>query len=198
MGLFPETIAMALGGGKVECANLVHFDFTTQPMGVWNGEGILRTNDGRRWSGLGGWGGMSGIEQAVNGEAPEAAFTLSGVNADVLRLSRAEFEPECKGRIVRVLIQFFGVDDPDDPGNQRPLDLPYPLWAGRILTPTFTIDAENGERAVTMSAESLFSLRSRPKYGMYTDRDQQRRFPGDKGFEFVGAIVNKVLTWPDY
>ncbi|AMU90538.1 hypothetical protein ATM17_16060 [Sphingopyxis macrogoltabida] len=189
---------MALGGGKVECAELVHFDFTTQPMGLWNGGGILRTNDARLWSGLGTLGSMSGIEQAVNGEAPESAFTLSGIDADVLRLSRQEFEPECKGRIVRVLIQFFGIDDPADPGNQRPLDNPFPIHASRILGATFTVDQENGERAVTLSGESLFSLRSRPKYAMYTDRDQQRRFPGDKGFEFVQAIVNKVLTWPDY
>lgn len=198
MGLFPETIARYLGGGKVECAELVHFDFTTQPMGLWNGGGLLRTNDGRQWSGLGVLGTMSGIEQAVNGEAPEASFTLSGIDADVLRLSRQEFEPECKGRIARVLIQFFGVDDPDDPGNQRPLDRPFPIHASRILAPTFTIDQENGERAITLSGESLFSLRSRPKYAMNTDRDQQRRFPNDRGFEFVQAIINKVLTWPDY
>lgn len=198
MDLFPETIAMALGGGKVECANLVHFDFTSAPFRIWNGEGVLRTNDGAEWPGLGGWGGMRGIEQAVNGEAPEASFTLSTTDADVLRLAREEFEVECKGRLVRVLIQFFGVDDPADPGNQRPLDLPFPVWAGRILTPTFTIDADSGERTVTLSAESLFSLRSRPRHAMYTDRDQQRRFPGDMGFEFVPTLPNKVLTWPDF
>ena len=198
MGLFPETIARALGGGRVDCAELVHFDFTTQPMGLWNGGGVLHTNDGRSWSGLGALGSMSGIEQAVNGEAPESAFTLSGVDAEVLRLTRREFEPECKGRIVRVLIQFFGVDDPDDPGNQRVLDRPFPIHASRILAPTFTIDAETGERSVTLSGESLFSLRSRPRYAMYTDRDQQRRFPGDRGFEFVQSVVGKVLPWPDY
>lgn len=197
MSLFPETIARALGGGKVEAGPLVRFDFASETMRLWTGGGTLVTNDGSSWKSIGTLGSMSGIEQAVNGEAPEASFTLSGIDADILRLSRDEFETEARGRIARVLIQFFGVDDPDDPGNQRPLDNPYPIWAGRMLVPTFGFTSE-GERSVTISAESLFSLRSRPRHAMYTDRDQQHRFDGDRGFEFVGGLVNKVLTWPDY
>lgn len=197
MGLFPETIAHALSGGRVDVAWLVRFDFTSETMRLWNGNGQLETVDGAVWEGIGQLGGVSGIEQAVNGEAPQATFTLSGIDADIMRLARDEFEAQVKGRLVYVLIQFFGVDDEDDPDNQRPLDAPYSLWCGRILSPTFTLDA-NGERSVSIAAESLFSLRSRPNYAMYTDADQRRRFPGDRGFEFVGSLINKVVTWPDY
>lgn len=197
MGLFPETIAASLAGATVECAPLVRFDFTSETMRLWTGNGLLQTNDGAEWQGLGALGSMSGIEQAINGEAPEATFNLTGIDADVLRLARDEFDAEVYGRLVYVLIQFFGVDDPDDPGNQRALDLPYPLWAGRCLQPTITF-SETGERAIAISAESLFSLRSRPRYAMYTDADQQHRYSGDEGFEFVGTLVNKVVTWPDY
>ena len=197
MSLFPETIARALAGGRVECANLARFDFASETMRLWLGHGVLDTNDGAKWKGVGLFGGMSGLEQAVNGQAPEGTFTLSGIDADIMRLARDEFEAEVRGRIVRVFIQFFGVEDENDRDNQRPLDYPYPVWAGRMLKPTFAFDAE-GERSVTIAAESLFSLRSRPRHAMYTDRDQQHRFPGDKGFEFVGSLVNKVLTWPDW
>lgn len=197
MSLFPETIALALAGGKVECAPLVKFDFTTETVRLWGGFGVLDTNDGAQWQGLGGLGGMTGIEQAVNGEAPEASFTLSGIDATIMRLARDEFEAEVRGRMARVLIQFFGIDDVADPENQRCLDAPYPVWAGVCLTPDFVLGVD-GERSVTLSAESLFSLRSRPRYAMYTDRDQQLRFAGDKGFEFVASLINKVLTWPDY
>lgn len=51
---------------------------------------------------------------------------------------------------------------------------------------------------MTITAESIFSLRSRPRAATYSDRDQDRRFPGDKGFEFVAKLLNKVTTWPDY
>lgn len=197
MSLFPDTIAFSLAGGKVQCAALVRFDFASETMRLWRGNGVLRTNDGALWQGLGTFGGMSGIEQALNGQAPELNFTLSGIDADVMRLARDEFEAEVRGRMVRVLLQFFGVDDPDDPDNQRCLDNPFPIAAARCLTPTFAF-TRDGERSVTIAAETLFSLRSRPRHAMYTDADQQKRFPGDRGFEFAPTLVNKVLTWPDF
>lgn len=197
MGLFPETIAASLGGAKVQAAFLVHFDFTNEPMRLWRGNGLLKTKDGATWQAIGQLGSISGIEQAVNGEAPVATFTLSGVDATIVRLARDEYDAEVKGRLAKVFVQFFGEPDEADPDNQRPLDFPFAIWGGRCLTPTFTLDP-NGENSVAIAAESLFSLRSRPNFAMYTDRDQQRRFPDDRGFEFVGKLVNKVLTWPDY
>lgn len=204
MGLFPETIARQLAGGKVECANLVLFDFASRPMRLWLGGGTLETNDGNQWSGVSKLGDMKGIEQAVNGEAPQATFTLSGVDDEIIRVARDEFRTEAKGRLARVYFQFFGVDDPADPDNQRPLDNPYPCWAGRMLQPSFAMDdGGDGEAAtgtITVTAESIFSLRSRPRWSMLTDRDQAGRYPGvvDKGFQFVADVVNKVVTWPDF
>lgn len=197
MSLFPETIARSLAGGKVQCATLVRFEFTTETVRLWRGNGLLRTSDGQQWQAIGTFGSMSGIEQALNGEAPQATFTLSGIDAQIMRLARDEFDAEVRGRWVRVLIQFFGVDDPEDPGNQRCLDKPFPIWAGRCLSPTFAFTKE-GERSVTLAAETLFSLRSRPRHAMNTDADQQKRFPGDLGFEFAPTLMNKVLTWPDF
>lgn len=197
MSLFPETIAMALGGGVVQAANLVEFAFTTDTVRLWMGNGILVTNDGEPWFATGSLGDMEGIEQAINGEAPEAVFTLSGIDQEVLRISRDEWDAEARGRMVRVYLQFFGIDDPGNPDNQRPLDMPYPIAGFRMLQPTFSMTPE-GERSVRLSAESIFALRSRPRHAMYTDADQQRRFPGDKGFQFVASLVNKTVTWPDY
>lgn len=198
MSLFPDTIAAALAGKRVDACLLVWFDFVSEPVRLLiGGNGQLKTNDGHVWSGLGQIGALSGVEQAVNGEAPEMTFTLSGIDSQILRLAREEFDIEAKGRIVYVLIQFFGVDDPEDPDNQRPLDLPFPIAAARVLTPEF-VYGENGARSVTVRCESLFSLRSRPRYAMYTDSDQQKRFAGDLGFSFVGTLINKVVAWPDY
>lgn len=198
-GLFPETIAAKLAGKKVQAAILVRFDFVSETIRLWRGNGVLKTNDAAKWQGLGLLGSMSGIEQAINGQAPAMSFTLSGIDAQIMRLAKDEFEAEVYGRIVYVLIQFFGVDDPADPDNQRPLDLPYPVCAGRCLQPSMSFTSE-GERSVSISAESLFSLRSRPAFAMLTDADQQHRYPGagDKGFEYVGVLTNKVLNWPDY
>lgn len=207
MGYFPDTIAAYLAGAKVQAEWLVHFDFTSEPMFLrLGGKGPLRTLNGQIWQGLGDLGSISGIEQAVNGQAPQATFTLSGIDADITRLALDSFTAEVKGRLGKVFIQYFGVDDPDDPDNQRVLDNPYAVWGGRFLQPSFRHE-EDGSRSVTISAESLFSLRSRPQYATYTDSDQRARFPadpenpddpGDRGFEFVPSLVSKVVTWPDY
>lgn len=205
MSFFPETIAAYLGGTKVQVATPVMFDFATDQVRLWTGGGTLFTNDGEAWFATGSFGDMDGIEQAINGEAPQATFTLSGIDAQILHMARDEFSSEAKGRLVRVYVQFFGQDDPADPENQRPLDLPFPIWAGRMLQPSFQIDAGDDKapatRSVTISAESLFSLRSRPRWAMYTDADQRHRFPaaGDRGFEFVAQLTQaSTLTWPDY
>lgn len=197
MSLFPETIAAKLAGAKVEGTPLVRFEFASETIRLWLGNGELVTKDGATWQALGQLGAVSGIEQAVNGEAPQATFSLSGVDANIMRLARDEFKAEVFGRRVVVALQFFGVEDAADPDNQRPLDLPYAIWAGRCLAPTFTF-SPSGERSIAIAAESLFSLRTRPRHAMYTDRDQQRRFPGDRGFEFAPTLVSKVVTWPDY
>lgn len=200
-GLFPETIKLALAGGRVDAVNLFRFDFNSATMRLWMGGFGLRTNDGATWDNIGSFGDAEGIEQAVNGEAPQATFTLSGLDVTLVRTARDEWREEAKNRLARAYIQFFGTDDPDDPENQRALDLPYPIWAGRMMTPTFDVgagqDGEPGNSSIKVSAESIFAKRSRPRAALYTDSDQKQRFADDDGFEFVADVVNKVVTWPD-
>lgn len=202
MSLFPETIRQYMAGGKVQPATLVSMHFASETWRLWGGYDLLQTKDGSEWKALGHLGSISGIEQAMDGRAPEATMTLSGVTPEIIKLARDDFATEARNRLVRVWLQFFGVDDEADPDNQRCLDDPYPIWAGRMLRPGFTFDrggeAEGDEATVSVTLESIFTARSRPNFALYTDSDQQARFPGDRGFEYVGSLVNKVLTWPDY
>lgn len=190
MSLFPETIREALAGRKPKSANLILFDFVDEPVRLWTGNGRLKAG-GQTWDGIGRLGAISGLEQAINGEAPEASFILSGIDAQIMRLARAEFGAKAKNRKVTAYVQFFRQDD------DVPLDQPFPIWSGRMHAPLFNIAAD-GAREVTVTAESLFTLRSRPNFAMYTDRDQQKRFDGDKGFQFVATLRNKIVTWPDF
>lgn len=193
MSFFPETIAAMLGGRTVRASFLVEFDFATQPMRIWTGAGKLEAG-GEEWHGLGKLGSISGLEQAVNGEAPETTFVLSGINSQIVTIARDEFAEEAKDRLVRVLIQFHNAED------DRALtlyDAPFAIWSGRMQVPRFEIQGPR-KRKITVTAESLFSLRSRPSFSQYTDKDQQLRFPGDRGFEAVAGLVNKTVTWPDF
>lgn len=193
MSFFPETIAAALAGRTVRASFLVLFDFVTTPMRIWTGAGKI-TSGGADWYGLGPLGSISGLEQAVNGEAPETTFVLSSINAEILQLARNEWPDEAKDRLAKVLIQFHNEAD-DTPRTLY--DSPYSIWAGRMQTPRFEMQGPKTRR-ITVSAESLFALRSRPSFSQYTDTDQQSRFAGDLGFAFVPGLVNKVVTWPDF
>lgn len=193
MSFFPETIAAQLGGRTVRVSFLVLFDFATQPMRVWTGAGKLETG-GADWFGIGALASISGLEQAINGEAPETTFILSGVNSQVVSLARDEWREEALDRLVKVYLQFHNAED------DRPLELfdePYAIWSGRMQTPSFELQGTT-TRTITVSAESLYTLRSRPPYSQYTDTDQKSRFAGDRGFEFVPSLINKVVTWPDF
>lgn len=201
MSLFPETIKVKLGGGIVEAAFLVLFDFASSPMRVWNGPGVLDTNDGNAWSGLGEIGSVTGVEQAVAGTAPEMTFTVSGIDPEIARIAMQDFASEARHRMARVYVQFFGTEDPEDVDNQRCLDNPYVIRTGRMMKPSVVFnrgeDDEPETAAVTVTAESRFTKRSRPRHSTYTDADQQARFPGDLGFQFVPSLLNKTVPWPE-
>lgn len=189
MSLFPETVKAYLAGSRVRIAWLVKLDFTSAPAYVWNGNGML-TAGGQEWAGLGALGLLSGIEQSINGEAPEATIGLSAVDEEIMTLALEEFETEALNRRIIAYIQFFNEND------DIPLDNPYPVWSAKMILPTFSEDLQKWD--INIAAESLFSYRSRPNYGMLTDRDQEKRFPGDRGFSFVNGLRRKVVKWPDF
>lgn len=70
---------------------------------------------------------------------------------------------------------------------------PYLLFKG-------TIDQING----TMGEEANFSITlksrladwQRARNSNYTDVEQQRLYPGDKGFEYVASLSQRKLVWP--
>ena len=62
-------------------------------------------------------------------------------------------------------------------------------WLAAI-TPNETAD----QAFLTLRVESNFARRNATPLGEYTDRDQQRRHPGDRGAELVASLVNKRVT----
>ena len=52
-----------------------------------------------------------------------------------------------------------------------------------------------GISTVTLTAESRLRDLERVRTRRYTDADQQSRFPGDKGLEYVPSLQDKQLIW---
>lgn len=187
MAFFSRTVEAALAGRSVYRARLVLFDFLSGPRRLFEGVGQIRTPDGYIWSGAGVLGSIGDIEGAKGGQAPTTQFTLSGVDKDLISVGIASSE-ESKGRDLSVFCQHY-----DD--SWQPLDGPYETFGGTM--DTMKISATGIEtRTVTLNAEGIFTARGYSPFSYFSDRDQKRLHPGDRGAEFVASMASKTVQWP--
>lgn len=187
MGFFSETIAAHLAGREIGAALLCWMDFRENERRWWTGNGDVVLG-GHTWQGTGTFIQIEGLEQPVGTAAPKTTFTVSGVDSTMVQMAR-QASDRVKGRRSRVYIQFW------DRTDWMPLDQPYALWTGRMDQMCYTAEGPSS-RTITLTAETLWVNRRIPPYGMYTDRDQNARFPGDRGLEQVVNLVNKTGRWP--
>lgn len=175
---------------------LVEFRFTSETMRVWNGNTALETG-GNRYEPMYGYGSIDGIGMASTTAAQNVTFQLSGLpDATLNFLAMAlDANDEVDQRIVVISIQLFDEE-------WQPLGGPAPIWWGFMQPPrisrTEMQGTEGAIQSISMTAENAFFNRSRPAYGRYTDRDQQRRSPGDKFCQFIGSLLFKSFKYPDY
>ena len=195
MPLFSETVAAAAAKRDIGTGLLVFMDFEGTPRRWWGGFGTLRAG-GQEWLGLGTLIGVEGIEWQAGTAATEATFTLSGVDAEIVSITRNSTDKVVNQRVI-VYLQFFHTSATRSASGEQVhanLDAPVALWAGRMQSPRFSGDVTS--RTIVVPAESLWADRNRPAYGLYTDRSQKGRFPGDRGLEQVARLTHKSLNWP--
>lgn len=194
MGFFPDTIAAKLAGREVAVSLLCHMDFRETPRRWWMGNGPLVAG-GHDWIGTGAMIQIDGLEQPIGTVAPKTTFQLSGIDPTIVSLARNASD-RVKDRRCTVYVQFFDLTPDDasvDPWSL--LDEPFAIWSGLMDQMSYSAQGPS-QRTVTLTAESLWTNRRRPAYGLYTDRDQNKRFPGDRGLEQVSDLVNKTTRWP--
>lgn len=181
-----------MAGQVVRCDVLAEFMFVSETIRLWNGFGDLPTLDGKTWQGIAGLGDISGLSQSYNGSAPPLSLSVSGVDARFAAKAKDEAS-EYFNRPIVIYLQFFTED-------WQPLDNPYGLTMARMtnLTSQMKSGPEGKVYTVAVTAETPFAVRRRPPFGYYTDRDQQIRYPGDKGLSRVAGIDNRVIRFPDW
>lgn len=193
---FTAEQAAQLASQTVRCDFLVKFDFVGQTVCVWNGEYEL-TAGGQVWTPMHGIAKIDGFGLSNGTRSEAVSFTISGVpnqEPNLLQLALQE-TPRTTQRLVTIYMQLF-----DD--NWQPVGVPIGVWFGFLQPPRVErsqMDADSGPiQVISVSAENAFYNRARPAYGRCTDRDQQKRFPGDKFFQFVDSLKNKTIVYPDY
>lgn len=163
------------------------------PSGRWrlhNGVG-RKTVGGFEWRGVSDPAGgqlvsIGSVEDPRFGQAAKVDVVLAGVSIDFLRSVKDQGR-QMEGRQADVYWCAFDQETQEVwssglkklfPGY---LSSPKIRWSGLSL------------RTVSFTIESLWHSQNFPFGGKWTPADQQARYPGDKGLEFVGVKVQEII-----
>lgn len=175
-----SALVSAVKASHVPYLFFVQLDFT-QPLRVCSAGYDIAWN-GVNWLGLGALGSIEPIEEQATLEATGIRLTLTGIPPEMIAISLGE---QYQGRPCQIWFAPLRED----------LQLavqPVRLFYGGMDT----MDAEVGETAtISLSAESRMVAWDKPKVRRYNNEDQQSRYPGDRGFEYVPQMVEKNLMW---
>lgn len=141
------------------------------------------TFDGDIYLGVGTLGGFNAIPESTDGQAKSVDFTLSGIPTEYISIA---FNEEYQGRPVNAWIGFLDTD--------HTMSL-TPILAGSWKMDTMDIDMGKTAK-ISLKAESKMIDFRRAKAHLYTNEDQQRAFPDDKGLQFVNEMAQKrEIVW---
>lgn len=191
----PEQIAIVSSNApRVDL--LAKMEFKSSTIYAWNGEYELTIN-GNKYLPMHGIAQIEGLSQITTIQSQAVTITLNGIptnKVDLLKLALEE-TPEANQQAITIYMQLFD-------NAWQPIGVPIGIWWGFMQPPRVSLSettAESGaSQTITLTAENAFLNKSRPSAGRYTDRDQQKRYPNDKFYQFASSLVNKTITYPDY
>lgn len=187
MGFFDATRQALAEGKTVFYSELYDIGFRSGTGYYWDGFGDLLV-DGNTYSGAANVVSRSEIPFGIDDEAGQLTITMSGVNAAILAMVRAE-EVEIAGQPLKVWGLFF--DEALQPSGGKWL-----LFSGIMDTPSYSAGTE---RTVIIPCEGEFTDRNLARFSLFSDVDQKGRFPGDRGLEYVYRYTLGVKRrWPQF
>ena len=180
-------IALQMAGKTVRWSILFHFDFLSGPRRVWSGDYPI-TIGGHTWDGV--RSAVTAVDPGTpskDGAAEPFSVTVSGVDPSfVSRVLAAE--SDSIGRRLAIYLCFFTEE-------WQPIDELVPLRRGRMTGFAFA-GAGDQPRTVTVRAEGSLVARGRAPLTFISDAEQKRRFPGDRGAEFLPSMQSATVVWP--
>lgn len=159
---------------------------------LWTGFGDLETPadevdlEGARWLGAGQLIAIPALQALMNGLAQRVNFTVSGTNAETLRLAM-EDKASVKGAQVRLGHVEFDADWQIDGG------VAYE-WIG--VADALRIESRHSGagrvRSIILMVGSADTMRSNPRFTFWTDASQRLRSPDDAFCDHVAMISQGV------
>lgn len=189
MGFFSGTQLILASGKSVFYGELYQLGFLSGDGFYWDGFGNLDAYH-EIWTGAGTLVARGEIPFSTDDEAGQLVLTMSGVDSTVMAKVRAE-EGEIYNQPIYIWGQFF--DESLQLSDDR-----FLLFQGTMDVPTYTVNP-SGARAVTIPCEGEWTDRNDARNSLFSDADQNARFPGDRGLEYVYRYTQGVKRrWPDY
>ncbi|WP_404713200.1 hypothetical protein [Sphingomonas sp. MMS24-J13] len=176
----PE-LAAEIEGPSLRPFLALHVDLP-DPVYAFTGKGTL-TFEGHDWTGIEGVATIGTIGEDTDG-------TATGVTATLNRIP-TEFRDDVADQAVRGGLTEFILGCLS--GDYKTLIGRRRLWKGRLQQ--YDINDSGTELSVTITAESRAIDQRRPAIKRFTDEYQQRKYPGDKVFEYVPRMVEVPILW---
>ena len=159
----------------------LHIDFP-DPVFAFTGKGLIKFG-GEEWLGIEGVATIDAIKEGTSGSATGASATLLRVPSEF----RDDIADQAvRGCLYELFVGAFDTDFQTVKGVKR-------IWKGTLQTYRI-VDA--GETiTVTAGGESRAVDQRRPTIKRFTDEYQQRKFAGDKFFEYVPSLTEVPILW---
>lgn len=171
------------GANTIRPVALVHLAFDSGSVRLWNGVGDLVWS-GDTFTGSGMLGGISLIEESASLKATGVVLTLSGIDSSIIAIALGE---HYQGRQAQIWLGHLD-------SNHALIADPVLMFQGRMDLMQLTDHGATATVSVTVESRAI-DLERANKIRYYTDQDQQAEFSGDKFFEFVPEMQEKVIVW---
>jgi hypothetical protein len=175
--------AAAMAAPNVTMALLAEIHFASDIAYVWTGYGTL-VAAGHSWLGLGKLASVSTIQEGSTVQADGITLGLEGVDASMISEALGEIQ---QGLPCIISMAFFNST------TRAIIGSPVVCFSGRVDAPT--IEESTETCTITIACENRMALLNQQHERRYTDQEQRRDYPNDRGFEYVSLIQNYVATW---
>lgn len=182
----PAGIDAVLDDAFVIPVFFVHLDFDTDPLYLHTDLGDITTLS-QTWTGTGGLGEISAIEETEEPKAPGLKLRLaitSEISGSIFQeLTQQDYYQ-------RPVIIYFSTRDTI---TGALLDTPFEIFRGKADVAEITHGL--GSSYVDLVVESEWADGERANGELYSDAQLQSEYSGDLGFEFLPDLVNRRIVW---
>jgi hypothetical protein len=165
------------------------------PVCAWTGIGTIHFDDAdgatRDWQGVGGLGAVEPIGESTDGSATGVKCSLFEVPSQFQFADGTWIGDYLERQAVRGVLFEIYVGTLNETYQQ--VEASVLIWKGRL--DQFRITDAGTTLTIDITGESRAIDQRRPAIKRFTDEWQQRKYPGDRFFEYVPQMTEVQILW---